>query len=429
MNRDPGIRALAAVLCLGAAGLGYWLAGGSLVFSEATPSSASGQVGDTTILSNASSQLSPAVAGLGRSSRSRSEAELIALKKDLRSRFAISPFAFGDLPLREQTAAILATMSADELEAFAHDFDKEPVDAMFPTPDQALLREIMRQWAIKDPGAASLNAAKHPERPASHVFEDWLKRDLAAAEAWLKGDNFADGDKSALDGLRKSFLKQKGSADFDSARQYWSSLDQERRDEVLIEWGETFANDLQRRSELLGLLQESGDDQLRLDVYKKLAGTMAVKSPKDAVEFVENSDLPEASKDALYDKVLGHWSEKDPKAALDWWKSLGQNEAPPKGLNAGIFKMVILNPDEATKWVRDLPPGPARDGFEDSLMENLLTFHIRNAADFSASIQDPARRHKHLREVFRQYSEKGSEFANRWLDGLPEEDRTAVRNP
>ncbi|QJE96004.1 hypothetical protein [Luteolibacter luteus] len=357
--------------------------------------------------------------------------ELLALKHDLRSRFETSPYAFVDFALREQTAAILSTMSADELATFAREFDKEPGNERFPptTPNHALLREIMRQWALKDPSAASLDAARHPERPASQVFEDWLKRDLQAAEAWLKSGAFTPDDKVALDKLQKSFLKEKVADDFDSARKDWSKLDPKSREEVLVEWGEVLAHDPVRRSELLRLLEENGDEEVRLDVYRKLTGTMAARSPKEAVEFVEAADLPEASKDALYDKALVHWSEKNPKEAIEWWIALDRQEAPPRGLAAGMFMMGMQDPELATGWVRDLPSGKAREGFEDTLMESLLAFYVPKAADFSASIEDSGRRHKYLREVYRKYSEQSSAAANRWLDGLPEEDSAAVRNP
>lgn len=423
---------LTAVLCLAAAGLGYLLAGGRSAFGNA---SGREEGADRTEGSGASvgkgSNLSLMTGDSRGSHRLRSDAELVALKRDLRGRFDTSPFAWEDWALREQTAAVLATMSAEELQAFATEMESELGDSSFPstTSSHALLREIMRQWALKDPAAASLCAARHPKWPESRVFEDWLKRDLTAAEAWLKSGKFSESDKAALDKLRKSFLTRKASGDFDSARQYWSTLDQKNRNEVLIEWGKSLANDPARRSELLRLLQENGDEEVRLNCYKTIAGAMAVKSPKDAVEFVEASDLPEAGKDALYDKVLGNWSEQDPKAALEWWKGLGQQEIPSKGLMGGVFMMAMTSPDEISTWVKDLPAGPAKEAFEDGLLENLVKFNIRKAADFSASIEDPSRRHKHLREVYRQFSGRNSGAASKWLNTLPEEDRAAVRNP
>ena len=54
--------------------------------------------------------------------KTRSAAQLAAVKEDLRRRFRNSPSAKHDWPLREQVATILATMSPHELEGFTKEY-------------------------------------------------------------------------------------------------------------------------------------------------------------------------------------------------------------------------------------------------------------------------------------------------------------------
>lgn len=360
--------------------------------------------------------------------RPRTPEELLALRRELMSRFSSSPWAWGDLALREQTAALLSGLDAAELKALAEDLadSVDEVKSLSRTEEfePALMREILFQWALKDPAAAC--SSPTAGTMAREVFLDWQKRDPKAAEAWLASSGFSQLPQDRQDLLRDTFFTGKAATDFAAAKDLLGTLKEEDRAKILLTWSRSYGTDPTLRPQILQLLEGIQDPGQRKQSYEALVWKMGKEVPREAVEMLESLDLPEQEKTALYDNVLGAWAGEAPKEALDWWKGLGQSEIP-RTMMEGIFHWSIKSPQEASAWIRELPESPARQQCEDVAMDMMTRFdQFQYAVELGRTIHDPKRRQNHLRNVFRSWNETSPDAAKNWASKLPAEDRAAV---
>lgn len=363
----------------------------------------------------------------------RSAEQLAALRKDLCGRFEDSPSAEYDWALHGQAAAILATMSAQELQEFAKELSaSEPVGAsMFrevPAWKRALEGEIFRQWGLKDPAAACLGTIRFYREPdaRSQVFDDWLRRDPAAATAWMNAGNFPPGGEKYAGALQQDLLNHQAATDFAAARESLGKLDAEAQKRRLLDWSQKLARDPAKREELLALLASRGDAEFTQKCLQSMVGEMAVQSPYDASVYVESSDLPDEQKHALSEQVLGQWAFQDPPQAFARWAELKDDSEAPKPLLKAMDNWSLNSPgaEEAFEWVNKLDAGPAREQFKGRLIERMSGGgRYPQAAELSASLDDPAERIRQMKIIKRNWQGKGGE---EWYRGLPQADRDAM---
>ncbi len=368
----------------------------------------------------------------GSASKQRTAAQLKAFKDDLRARFERSPSAERDWVLREQAAALLATLSTSELEAFAREFAPSGEGPFIRHESDAgttLMREIFRQWGLKDPAAASVGLADTGWWDAGTMaFGDWLRRDPAAASAWVNAGDFPPGSEQIVAALQRELLNRQVATDFPAAVTTLGKLDPEAQQKTLLNWSRRLALDPESRAELLALVASRGDPDFAKKCYQALVAEMSRKSPSDAAEFVEASGLPEEQKDGLHDEVLGAWATQNPQEAFARWAELKEEKAPVPLLRA-MDRWSSNSPgaEEAIEWVKALHPGAARDQFKTHLVSSMSDGErYAQAAELSATLDDPVERLRQMKSVKRQWEEKFPQHAKQWYDKLPQEQRDAL---
>lgn len=363
--------------------------------------------------------------------KGRTPEELASLKHGLQERFARCACAKNDWVLRQQAAVVLASFSTGELAQFAKELSPQGKSAMLDHVSEwrrTLTREIFRQWGLKDPAGACLAAARSGWAPGTAVFDDWLRRDPKAAGEWLADGNFPAGSVDAVAKLKESFLNHQALTDFPSARGSLGRLDPEMQKKTLLDWSQRLAHDPARRDELFDLLASRGDPDFTRKCLQEMVREMALKSPWNASVFVESSDFPEEQKQVLSEQVLGEWAVKDPQQAFARWAELKDDEVP-----APLFRAMdgwsLNSPgkEQAIEWVTKLDPGPAREKFKANLITSLSRGErYGQAAELSATLDDPVERLRQMKTVKRQWEEKYPKYAKDWFATLSPEDRDAL---
>lgn len=363
--------------------------------------------------------------------KSRTAAQLTALKEDLRKRFRNSPAAAHDWTLRERAAAILATMSPQELEEFSKEFlpaNSVPDIRSFRRIADPLFHETLRQWGLIDPEGACQSLAATHLGALTEIFGQWQQRDPATAKTWLEHTRFPKDHDAVRDLLERKFMTQQVTDDFSAARESLGKLDPEAQKQMLRSWSELLAHDPEKRVELLALLAARGDEALAEKCYQNLVWEMADKSPADAAGFIESSDLTEDRKNKLNDHVLVNWALQDPQQAFGKWAELDRTDIPPNLLQAlANWSMSSPGAEQAIDWSKNLPPGPAREQFKARLIERMSSGErYGQAADLSASLDDPAERIRQLKTIKRYWEEKSPKSSDEWYGKLPQEDQDAI---
>ncbi len=365
--------------------------------------------------------------------KARSAKQLTALKEDLRKRFRQSPSALHDWALREQAAVILATMSTQELGAFAMEFvpEGDPFSSIrsWRNIHDPLLHEILRQWGIRDPEGACAKSAEMHFGILSEVFGLWQRRDPAAAQTWLETASLPKEGDQIRTNLQWRFLNQQVTTDFSAARESLAKLHPGLQKRMLLDWSQLLANDPDKRTQFLALLAARGDKEFSEKCYQALVVEMANKSPNEAANYIESTDLPEDQKDKLNDQVMVKWARQDPVQALGKWVELNRPDMPPDLLDA--FASWSLGPlgveqAKAIDWVKKLTPGLAREKFIARLIQGLGEGHCAQAADLGDSLDDPEERIRQLKIVKRRWEEKHPNEAKAWYEKLPQEDKDAM---
>lgn len=361
----------------------------------------------------------------------RTPQQLAAAKKGLTDLFATSPSPERDWALRAQASAILATLSAEELEDFATELaptDEAWGELRWTAGTRALFKEIHQQWGLKDPENACLSTEKGMFLSTGRIFHDWLRRDPEAARAWVTRGQFPPGKEKQGAILRQQFVNGQALTDLSSARESLALLDTEAQQKTLLAWSVRLAHDPAKRDEFLALLASRGDAEFSQKCHERLVGEMASKSPREAYEFIEGTSLPDEQKHALSQQMLGVWAEKDPHKAFAAWAELKETEAPAPLLGAmDDWSLNSPGAEQAIEWVNKLEAGPAREQFKKHMLQRMSNMdRFNQAADLAGSLDDPAERIRQLKLVKRQWDEGRPQGAQEWFNKLPEADKEAI---
>ncbi len=355
----------------------------------------------------------------------RTPKQLAALKEDLRGRFSTSPSAAHDWALRAEAAAVLATMSTEEMAGYATDLlGGGGVSWARPDWKQPLVREIFRQWSLKDPAGACLGLMDFPNAPRAEAFADWLRRDPEAAQAWVTRGEFPPGSEQMGVKLRQDFLNHQATTDFSAARESLGLLDADAQRATLLNWSQRLAHDPAKRDELLALVASHGDPEFAQKCSELLVREMAVKSPAEASAFLESTNLPDKQKHALSEEMLGAWATKDPHQAFAAWVALKEDKAPEPLMKAMDIWWGLSGAEEAIEWVNNLDLGPARDQCKARLIGNMSGG--QQAADLSVTLDDPTERIRQMKIVKRNWEERDPGAAEAWVGKLSQADRDAL---
>ncbi len=363
----------------------------------------------------------------------RTPYQLAMLKDGLKARYKSCASARYDWVMRAEGQAILATMSAIELEDFAREM--APADAGNSYGIQAewqwqMVIDVFRQWGERAPAAACIGLGIAPlYQCREKAFEAWLQRDPEAAQAWVTAGKFPPGGEKAGKQIQDYFLKSQSAADLSSSGEFLSKQDLDSQKQTLLGWSKQLAHDPAKRGELLALIAARGDPEFTQKCYEELVREMATKSPRAASDFLESSNLPDEQKHALSHQMLGEWARKEPQQAFAAWAALKEDQAPEPLLKA-IDNWSLNSPgaEDAIEWVQKLDASPAKEQFKMKLIKWMRGDRNKQAADLAASLSDPQERHRQMKIVKRVWDESSPEAANAWFDNLPPADKKALEN-
>ncbi len=355
----------------------------------------------------------------------RTPDQLAALKVELQRKFSENHNPWMDSTLRAQTAALLSTLTPEELAAYHPEVDvaaKGP--AFFTTWQAALAREVLRQWGLKDPAAAAVAEARAKNLPQAYVFDDWMRRDPAAAEKWLlEGDPGSDPAKTKM--LQKLLL-ERAKENPAEADVLLAKLPENDRESALRSWSRNLANDPENRAKLLAIIDGRGDEALREKCYGDIISAMTAKSPEDAGNFLENSALSEDAKDRMMDRLIGSWAHKNPEEAFRWWAALKEPAARP-GLVKAMKEWYFQEREAPVHMIHSLEHGTARSTFESEaigLYTSVDDFSC--ATKIAGAIKDDEARIRQMRIIKRSWDEKSESASAAWQATLPQKDRAAL---
>ncbi len=364
--------------------------------------------------------------------KARTPQQFAALKKSLMSRFMESPYAWEDWELREQTAAILATLTTEELKDFADSLGKSGLDRFVtftkhPGGQSALLREILLQWGLRDPAAAVLCEVSHEHSAAgNHVLRAWLERAPGEAEAWVFSDDFPTGYESISSGLRALILEEKAAHDFGAALDLWSGFQAADRTWGIRNFVDYLEKDPSKIADLVAKIAAQSSSGQAMSDYRTLISSLAGRSADQAAALIETLPVSDEDRRALAVNWAEGWAMKSPAEAFAYWASLGE-ESPSSTMVDRFSMWASRDPAKAGAWVAGLEAGPARHRFEEKVVSQLMGMgDFGRAADFSKIIPDPEQRLRQLKIVHRGWQERNPRAAGEWLAKLPEADRAAL---
>ena len=298
---------------------------------------------------------------------SRPPAELASLKKRLKHRYASCPSAEHDWILRGQTAALLDTMTAAELESLLAEILAFRDGRVAPWR-LVLATDVLREWGKKDPvGACAAKAAPFLTDAGRMVaFRDWLLRDPAAVTRWMNSGDVVPTD------LREAWLSERAKVDPLDAIQKLAGLAPKAREASLLEWSTSSALlPTERRL----LLDAVGDDpELLRKCAERMAAALADRSVEEAYEFVDSLELDEESATALDDGIFAKWAVREPQVAFAAWAEQKETRVPDTFLRSlDSWSLNSPGTEEAIRWVDTIEAGPAKETIQLHFIKDLTS--------------------------------------------------------
>lgn len=293
---------------------------------------------------------------------SRPPAEMASLQRRLKQDYANGPSAEHDWILRGQSAALLGTMTAAELESLLTEVLARRDGRVDPWR-LVLATDVLREWGRKDPVAACTAKADHFLTRAGRMaaFRDWLLRDPAAVADWMRSGTAVPSD------LRREWLSERMKDDpHDAIR----GLAPEFREASLLECSTSCAlSPVQRRA----LLDAVGDDpELLRKCAARMAEALADRSVEEAYEFVDSLGLDEESAAALDDGIFAKWAAREPQVAFAAWAEQKETRVPDTFLRAlDAWSLNSPGTEEAIRWVDTIEAGPAKEKIQLHIIEDL----------------------------------------------------------
>lgn len=300
---------------------------------------------------------------------SRPPGELVSLKEKLKQSYAACPSAEHDWILRGQTAAVLATMTTEELKELLGELlvrNKDGIMLRVDKPHLILAADLLREWGRKNPVEACMAMADVPIAAAGRMtaFQDWLLRDPSAVGRWMNS-----GEKVPED-LRKAWLSERVRTDPGDAIQQLAGLPPEARQASLLEWSTSCALLPAEREALLAAVR--GDPSLLRKCAGRIAAALADRSVEEAYEFVDGLELDEEMAASIDDGIFAKWATREPQVAFAAWAEQKESRVPDSLLHAmDAWSLNSPGTEQAIRWVETLDGGPAKERIQLHLIEDL----------------------------------------------------------
>lgn len=353
------------------------------------------------------------------------DAETEAIKADLLERYFASPAALRDWELRQETRPVIARLGENELRAFNAGLADE--DSEDCTDWRGMLKSMIgRQWSRLNPVAASMVLENGKWR--SPGIDDWFRRDLSAARAWLDGTSFPPDAARSVAGMRRRMLEYLAERDFPAAMDLLGSMDLENRKMLLKVWSWYHAVHPGNRQRILAALEKEEDAELTHFCRTVMIQRLADRDVTSARDFVASLRITEEEKHELDSLALSSWAEDEPEKGLSAWIALGEKDLPE------CFKTPLAlwcartdGSQQAVQWVIALEPSSQKETLKEAMAGVLAgRGSYYEAANLSLCIADEDKRKSVSRPILQKWKERSLTGYMKWLSGLSEKSREAL---
>ncbi|MFM7182881.1 MAG: hypothetical protein ACKO2G_15665 [Verrucomicrobiales bacterium] len=131
------------------------------------------------------------------------------------------------------------------------------------------------------------------------------------------------------------------------------------------------------------------------------------------------------------EQVAGQMANKNPKDAIEWAMALPQGRAQENALEEGIQAWARVDPTATSAYLAAMPASEAKDGAVQDFARIIVREDPKSAVTWAASINDPERRERAMVRTAQEWHRQDAAAANAWAQssGLSEEAVQSIANP
>jgi hypothetical protein len=359
----------------------------------------------------------------GKASALDRAAHLAKLKQRLIREWRASPEPLKDFELMDKAHRQLSSLSARELADFYHSLVSQFM------PDIRLRQTVLKEWALKD-GPAAVTESELDRWSHSNTitaFETWGYQDPQKALAWLREAELPPFLKDQKLTIRLNFLPELAQTDFRQVLEELSHLDAKERAAIVRNLGSAIEKHPEFLEEIRELTKSDSDPASLLALERVLISQQAKNGPAAALEYIAGLNLPPADKAELELDLFRQDFDQPEKSFGDWLARNPDIESVPDSFWPMMDIRYTLHPEEMTRWLDSLSPGPLRDAFYERGTRLVASQNkYDKAAIYADGISDPEKRLSAMRTLRTMWTETQADNARAWLDRLPEADRKAL---
>jgi hypothetical protein len=298
-------------------------------------------------------------------------------------------------------------------------------------PDIRLRQTVLKEWALKDGPAAVTQSESARGTPynAISAFKTWGSSDPRKALAWLRDTELPAVLKDQDKTIRHSFLIDLAQTDFGQVVEELSYLDAAERNRVLRTLGSAIDGHPELQDKIRNLAKTTTDPATSRVLEEALVSQLAKTDPVAALEHIAGLNLSPADKAGMELDVIRADYDQPAKSFGEWLARNPNIETVPEGLWPMMDIRYTMHPEEMTRWLDSLSPGPLRDAFYERGTRLVASQgKYDKAASYIDGIADPGKRLAAMRMLRTMWTETQPDNARAWLDRLPQADRRALGN-
>jgi hypothetical protein len=277
----------------------------------------------------------------------------------------------------------------------------------------------MLEWSMEDPARAVRIIQEIPGNAGQMLTENlarnWARKDPEAASAWAWDISMRGAGLTALLESARAWI---AAAPVDAAAFLRERVprvtDPDQQMELARVW--VTVEPAPALERIRALVPESGREVLLAEILP----TAAPADPATATAALAEIRDPALHRQAA-SRVGLRWAARSPEEALAWSQALAPGVEQESVLRSVYQGWANVNPDEAIASLSRLD-SPLRDQALVGLVQSLMNQSPARAADQSLRVSDPLIQSQLLESTFQRWMSSAPDAATAWLDrsGLPE---------
>ncbi|PAJ75284.1 hypothetical protein CJF42_05850 [Pseudoalteromonas sp. NBT06-2] len=251
---------------------------------------------------------------------------------------------------------------------------------------EKLINEVFIQWADSDPESA-LSAISQIKYGKQSTYITSIMSELAKK----------DGEHAVL--VAKTFSKQLGNEIIDTAISEWATYDPQAATQYIEK------NGLTKNQSLL----------------YKVAQTYGRKSPKEALQWAENLNAPEA----VFRNISRSLINSSPEAAQNYLDSVTNQKVKNAMLSAMVNEKSRYNSEEAHIWLNQYSAEPGFKEAQQTVFYSWIRQNPQQAVHALSEVTDNKQLHNLIPTMAYQWYKKDPTATENWLRQL---NNTAIKD-